>query len=169
MAGVGVVVAGTLNGVLSDDKGNYSNPFILERADPYVVKGPDGFYYFTASSESVSWSYVIADEYAEKYPSIVKAVHKPNGGHGSAVNAGIANATGLFFKVVHSDDWVKEEAYDAILDKLRELVKSGQMIDMFISNFVYEKEEAEALFQKLSNDFIKANPEWKVLVKMVLC
>lgn len=28
---------------------NYPNPFIPERADPYIVKGPDGFYYFTAS------------------------------------------------------------------------------------------------------------------------
>ena len=28
-----------------------------------------------------------------------------------AVNAGIRNATGLFFKVVDSDDWVDEEAY----------------------------------------------------------
>ena len=28
---------------------SYPNPFIPERADPYVVKGPDGFYYFTAS------------------------------------------------------------------------------------------------------------------------
>ena len=27
----------------------YKNPFILERADPYVVKGPDNNYYFTAS------------------------------------------------------------------------------------------------------------------------
>lgn len=27
----------------------YKNPFILQRADPYVTKGPDGFYYFTAS------------------------------------------------------------------------------------------------------------------------
>ncbi len=27
----------------------YPNPFITERADPYIVKGPDGFYYFTAS------------------------------------------------------------------------------------------------------------------------
>ena len=26
---------------------NYPNPFILERADPYVTKGPDGYYYFT--------------------------------------------------------------------------------------------------------------------------
>ncbi len=28
---------------------NYPNPFILERADPYVTKGVDGYYYFTAS------------------------------------------------------------------------------------------------------------------------
>lgn len=28
---------------------NYPNPFIPERADPYVTKGPDGYYYFTAS------------------------------------------------------------------------------------------------------------------------
>ena len=27
----------------------YPNPFITERADPYIVKGLDGFYYFTAS------------------------------------------------------------------------------------------------------------------------
>ena len=34
----------------------------------------------------------IADDYAAKYPSIVKTIHKENGGHGSAVNTGIANA-----------------------------------------------------------------------------
>lgn len=28
---------------------NYPNPFIPERADPYITKGSDGFYYFTAS------------------------------------------------------------------------------------------------------------------------
>lgn len=28
---------------------NYPNPFIIQRADPYVTKGPDGYYYFTAS------------------------------------------------------------------------------------------------------------------------
>lgn len=57
----------------------------------------------------------IADEYAAKYPSIVKAIHKENGGHGSAVNAGIEHATGLYFKVVDSDDWVKNSAYLEIL------------------------------------------------------
>ena len=31
----------------------------------------------------------IAKEYAQKYPTIVKAVNKENGGHGSAVNTGL--------------------------------------------------------------------------------
>ena len=82
----------------------------------------------------------IADEYAAKYPTIVKAIHKENGGHGSAVNAGIANASGLYFKVVDSDDWVKDDAYRKILDTLRSLLSEGTVLDMLVSNFVYDKE-----------------------------
>jgi glycosyltransferase involved in cell wall biosynthesis len=82
----------------------------------------------------------IADEYEANYPTIVRAIHKENGGHGSAVNTGIANATGLFFKVVDSDDWVKKEAYLQILDKLKELAGGGEVLDMMISNFVYDKD-----------------------------
>ena len=45
----------------------------------------------------------IADRYAAEYPDIVKAVHQENGGHGEAVNTGLKNATGKYFKVVDSD------------------------------------------------------------------
>ena len=82
----------------------------------------------------------IADEYAEKYPTIVRAIHQENGGHGEAVNTGIRNATGFYFKVVDSDDWVNEEAFEAILKKLQELIAGPQTLDMMISNFVYEKQ-----------------------------
>jgi len=82
----------------------------------------------------------IADEYQAKYPSIVKAIHQPNAGHGGAVNTGMAHASGLYFKVVDSDDWVKEDSLIRILAKLKELMKDGHMIDMMVSNFVYEKE-----------------------------
>ena len=105
-----------------------------------LLKGGEDVEIIVVDDGSKDETAKIADEYERRYPSIVKAVHKVNGGHGSAVNVGIANANGLFFKVVDSDDWVKEDAYNRILDKLRDLVKSGQMIDMFISNFVYEKE-----------------------------
>ena len=72
----------------------------------------------------------IADEYAAQYPTIVKAVHQENGGHGAAVNAGIENATGLYFKVVDSDDWVKEEAYMQVLETLREQTGTNRVLDM---------------------------------------
>lgn len=85
----------------------------------------------------------IADRYAAQYPSIVRAIHQPNGGHGEAVNTGIANASGLYFKVVDSDDWVDAEAYGKILSKLRELVQNDAGIDMLLANYVYEKEGAK--------------------------
>ena len=82
----------------------------------------------------------IADEYAAQYPTIIKAIHQENGGHGQAVNTGIENATGLYFKVVDSDDWVDVDAYKEILTTLRRLLGGEKTLDMLISNFVYEKE-----------------------------
>lgn len=82
----------------------------------------------------------IADEYARNFPNIVKAVHQENGGHGAAVNKGLENASGLYFKVVDSDDWVKQEAYMQVLDTLRHLAGGSRTLDMLVCNFVYEKE-----------------------------
>ena len=62
----------------------------------------------------------IADEYERNYPGICRAIHQENGGHGEAVNAGLRNATGVYYKVVDSDDWVNEEAYMEVLDTLTE-------------------------------------------------
>lgn len=81
----------------------------------------------------------IADRLAAANPTIVKAIHQPNGGHGEAVNTGIRNATGLYFKVVDSDDHVSAKAYMEILKKLDEYSKADNQLDMLISNFVYDK------------------------------
>ena len=70
----------------------------------------------------------IADEYERKYPGICRAVHQENGGHGQAVNTGLKNATGVFFKVVDSDDWVNEEAYQKVLETLRRFVYGQETI-----------------------------------------
>ena len=64
----------------------------------------------------------IADAYAEKYPTIIKAIHQENGGHGEAVNTGIKNATGLYFKVVDSDDCLGRKALEKVLNLLEEMV-----------------------------------------------
>lgn len=80
----------------------------------------------------------IADLYAQAYPTIVKAIHKENGGHGSGVNTGLAHATGMYFKVVDSDDWVDADAYAKILAKLRRFAHMKQPVDMLLSNYTYE-------------------------------
>ena len=84
----------------------------------------------------------IADRLAAEHPTIIKAVHQENGGHGEAVNTGLKNATGLYFKVVDSDDWVDPDAYDKILKVLHQMVENSTKLDMLISNFVYDKEGA---------------------------
>ena len=81
----------------------------------------------------------IADAYAAQYPSIVRAVHKPNGGHGSGVNKGTELAQGLYYKVVDSDDWLDTGALAALLAKIREHRAAGTLPDMYIANYVYEK------------------------------
>ena len=39
----------SVRGTVKSSSELYSNPFIKERADPYIVDGGDGYYYFTAS------------------------------------------------------------------------------------------------------------------------
>lgn len=81
----------------------------------------------------------IADEYAARYPTIIKAIHQENAGHGGAVNTGLKHATGVYFKVVDSDDWVDAEAYPRMLNTLKELLGGPDAVDMVISNYIYDK------------------------------
>ena len=80
----------------------------------------------------------ICDEYAEKYPTIVKAIHQENGGHGEGVNQGIRNATGVYFKVVDSDDWLDTDALQQVLAELRAHLNDEQPLDLMMANYVYE-------------------------------
>ncbi len=82
----------------------------------------------------------IAEYYEKKYPTIIKAVDKENGGHGSGVNKGLELATGLYYKVVDSDDWANEESLKKILNQIKEFQKEKKEVDLLIANYVYEKE-----------------------------
>lgn len=117
----------------------YNSAAYMEKCVESLLKGGEDVEILIVDDGSTDETAAIADRYALKYPSIIKAIHKKNGGHGSAVNAGIEHAAGLYFKVVDSDDWVKQEAYMQILDTLRNLAGGEKVLDMLISNFVYEK------------------------------
>ena len=83
----------------------------------------------------------IADEYEARYPGICRAIHQENKGHGGAVNTGIENASGMYFKVVDSDDWFDEESYLVVLGRLKQFRADRKRVDMFVANYVYEHVE----------------------------
>ena len=68
----------------------------------------------------------IARDYEKKYPSIIKVVDKENGGHGSGVNKGLELATGLYYKVVDSDDWVDTDSLKKVLYQIKNLQEKKQ-------------------------------------------
>lgn len=82
----------------------------------------------------------IAEEYARKFPNIVRVIHQENGGHGEGLNTGIKNAKGIYFKVIDSDDWVDPEAYKKVLDFLRKTIEEDKKLDLLVTNYVYEKQ-----------------------------
>ena len=127
----------------------YNSQDYMERCIQSLLPGGEDVEILVVDDGSQDMTPEIADAYAKRYPHIVKAIHQENGGHGEAVNAGIAHASGLFFKVVDSDDCVDADAYEKILNTLREIAGSDQTLDLLISNFVYEKQGAK---QKKSDE-----------------
>ena len=121
----------------------YNSEAYMKRAISTLLTGGDDVEILIVDDGSKDKTAQIADAYAAKYPTIVKAIHQENGGHGEAVNAGLRNATGAYFKVVDSDDWVNTEAYAQILDVLRSMLEGQKNLDLLISNFVYEKQGAK--------------------------
>ena len=117
----------------------YNSEAYMEKCIESLLPGGDDVEILIVDDGSHDRTAEIADAYEKKYPGIIRAIHQENGGHGEAVNAGIRNATGLYFKVVDSDDWVDEEALHKILMLLRHLEEDNEQIDMLISNYVYEK------------------------------
>lgn len=117
----------------------YNSQEYMAHAIESILTGGEDVEIIIVNDGSKDRTSEIAHEYMKKYPSIIKVVDKENGGHGDAVNAGLANAQGKYFKVVDSDDWVDTEALEKILQFLHRLEDEQESIDMLVSNYVYEK------------------------------
>ena len=101
-----------------------------------------------------------AKSWQERYPQIVKAVHRENGGHGMAVLKALENADGTYFKVVDSDDWVDGDALKELLSKLRRFISFETRVDLVITNYVYEHVEDN---KQSTVDYGFAIPKGKII------
>jgi glycosyltransferase involved in cell wall biosynthesis len=100
-----------------------------------------------------------ADKWAEHFPGVIRAVHKKNGGHGSAVNKGIELARGFYFKCVDSDDWVDVRDAREVIETLRGFTEMDEPVDMLVTNYVYNHMETKS--EKVIN-FRSVLPKGKV-------
>ena len=102
----------------------------------------------------------IAKGYEKEYPGIVRAIHQENKGHGGAVNTGIQEASGIYFKVVDSDDWVDSKALLRVMKRLKLLEDRQTPVDMMLTNFVYDK---EGVWHKNVMQFRHAFPQNRII------
>ena len=66
----------------------------------------------------------------QKYPC-VKVIDKKNGGHGSAINAGLKHATGKYFRLLDGDDWFDTEEFDRYVALLK-----NENTDLIFTDYV---------------------------------
>ena len=112
----------------------YNSQDYMERCIDSLLVGGEDVEILIVNDGSTDNTKKIANRYQKKYPTIVKAIHKENGGHGSGVNVGLEHACGKYFKVVDSDDWLEKEA---LLQLLKKIKQNKKEVDLIICNYVY--------------------------------
>lgn len=110
----------------------YNSEEYMEKCIDSLLIGKDDVEIIIIDDGSKDKTGKIADRYQKKYPNIVKAIHQENGGHGAGINTGLKHATGKYFKVVDSDDWLDEKAYKKLLKEIKKIDT-----DLIVCNYVY--------------------------------
>lgn len=72
----------------------------------------------------------MAREYEKRYPDVFRVIDKENGGHGSAWNRGVKEATGKYLRFLDSDDWFTTSEFSRLIERLKTLD-----VDVVISNY----------------------------------
>lgn len=116
----------------------YNSEDYMERCIDTLLVGGEDVEIIIVNDGSSDRTKKIADRYQKKYPTIVKVIHKENGGHGSGVNVGLKTASGKYFKVVDSDDWLDETSLLTLLEKISYLEKNHKNVDLIVCNYIYD-------------------------------
>lgn len=69
--------------------------------------------------------------YIEKYPKTIRMVEQPNGGHGAAINHGVNECRGKYFKILDADDWMSTNTLKKFLMKIRNKVSADVLLNSF--------------------------------------
>ena len=97
--------------ILSIAMPSYNSQDYMRNCIECLLPGGEDVEILIVDDGSVDGTGAIADEYQARYPGIVRAIHQENGGHGEAVNTGLAQASGYF------SNWIRHCAVYASLPR----------------------------------------------------
>lgn len=116
----------------------YNSESYMRRCIESLLPGGDDVEIIIINDGSSDGTWLIAEAYMDQYPGIVRVVHQENQGHGEGVNVGLRLATGKYFKVVDSDDWLDTGAMLRVLAQIKEWEQEEQQVDMLVCNYIYD-------------------------------
>ena len=94
----------------------------------------------------------IIEQYAKKYPKIIKSYIKENGGVSSARNYGLEKATGDYIMFVDGDDYVSQD----IVSKLIDIIKK-EKCDISSSDIIKFYEDGTTTYYKTNQEYSNDN------------
>ena len=124
----------------------YNSAAYMEKCVRTIVPGGDEIDLLIVDDGSTDETPAIADRLQAEFPSIIRVIHQPNGGHGEGLNQGIRTAQGIYFKSVDSDDRLDPTALKHLLDLLRKHVNEDEQVDLIVNDYVYDHEDQHNVF-----------------------
>ncbi len=99
----------------------------------------------------------IAQQLQKQYSkSNVVIIDKPNGGHGSTINAGLKIATGKYIRIIDGDDWVDSNDMKKLIDILEK-----ETSDIVLTNYSEDRAVENQLIPKTIYEFMKHEKQYK--------
>lgn len=95
----------------------------------------------------------IAREYQKRNSETFKIIEKENGGHGSTINKGLELATGKYFRVLDSDDWVDNVDFVKLVKELKK-IDSDIVVTNYSKEFIYEGKSEKLIYGGLEKNKI---------------
>lgn len=136
----------------------YNSQDYMEHCIQSLLPGGEKVEIIIIDDGSTDRTGAIADDFARRYPTIVKVIHQENGGHGAGINQGLAHASGVYFKVVDSDDWLSED-FPRFLEVLEGCEAAGGT-DLVVTNYFYVHSDGQG---DRSIRYANALPEGRLL------
>lgn len=123
--------------------------YIRQCLDSFLIDdGAEALEVLIINDGTLDSSAQIAQEYVDSYPSVYRLISKRNGGHGSAVNLGISEAKGKYFKVVDGDDWLDSVGLKKLICTL-----SNSNSDIVASNYYWVFDGSNKMKKEINRPF----------------